>query len=511
MSNTSVSNNKRIAKNTLLLYFRQILTMFVSLYTSRIVLNTLGIDDYGIYNVVGGVVTMFAFLNSTMASASQRFLAVDIAKGDKNKLIQTFNLTLLSYIILAIVAFMLCELLAVWFLNTQMNIPEERINAANWVLQCSIGMFIFNILTAPYMSVIIAREKMNVYAYASIAEAILKLTSVYCLMLIPYDKLKVYSVLTLFVILLISLFYALYCKLKFDECTYRLYFDRKRMREMFSFAGWNVLGSIANIARSQGINIVLNMFFSPAVNAARGIAFHVNSAIASFSNNFYTAVRPQIIKTYAVRQYDQMFNIIFFSSRLAFYLLFLISLPVLLLTDSILKFWLITPPDLSTLFVQLTILNSLIEILSFPLVNGLQACGKIQGYQIFISISYILVLPISYIFYKIGYPAETAMIVNIVIVSFCAIPRLLFCKRYIKLPIISYCKNVLVRVFIISVLGYVIGLCIVDIPISAGGIDILIKIVLLMLETSILIGLLGVTSQERTKVVMLLKSKIKHK
>lgn len=511
MLSKSQPNNKRIAKNTLLLYFRQIFTMAVSLYTSRIVLNALGIDDYGIYNVVGGVVLMFAFLNSTMASASQRFLAFDIAKGDENRLKQTFGLTLLSYAIVAIIAVVLCESVAVWFLNTQMNIPFHRMEAANWVLQCSIFMFVINIMTTPYLSAIIARERMGVYAYASIVDALLKLTAVYTLTVIPLDKMKVYGVLMLVVTSSMTIFYIVYCRRYFVECTCHFYYDKKRLWEMFSFAGWNVLGSIANIMRSQGINIVLNIFFNPAVNAARGIAFHVNSAIASFSNNFYTAVRPQIIKTYAMQQYEQMFNIIFYSSRLAYYLLFLISLPVLLLTDEILKLWLVTPPPLSTLFVQLTVLNSLLEVLNFPLVNGLQACGKIRGYQIFISISYLMVLPVSYLFYKIGYPAETSMIVNIVIVAACAIPRLMFCKKYIGLSIMLYCKKILIKIFLVSALGYAIGVYIVSLHMPLGVVNLLEKIVLIVLEAFFVIGTFGITPKERVKVFTLMKLMIKNK
>lgn len=501
------SNNKRIAKNTLLLYFRQLFTMAVSLYTSRIVLNALGVDDYGIYNVVGGVVLMFAFLSSTMASASQRFLAFDIAQGEDGRLKQTFGLTFLFYVIVAVIAVVSCESIAVWFLNTQMNIPAHRINAANWVLQCSILMFVCNIMATPYMSVIVARERMGVYAYASIADAMLKLTAVYVLTIIPFDKMKVYAMLTFVATLLMTLFYAIYCKFRFAECSCHFFYDRRRLREMFSFAGWNVLGSIANIMRSQGINIVLNIFFNPAVNAARGIAFHVNSAIGSFSNNFYTAVRPQIIKTYAVQQYEKMFDIIFYSSRLAYYLLFLISLPVLLLTDELLRYWLVTPPPLSVLFVQLTIINSLLEVLNFPLVNGLQACGKIRGYQTFISVSYLMVLPISYLFYKIGYPAETSMIVNIVIVAACGIPRLLFCKKYIGLSIYLYWKNVLIKIIVVTIIGYIMGRKIVSDSITQDFIDVFIKISLILLNTIIIVILFGITNKEKRRILEFIKIK----
>lgn len=501
-------NNKRIAKNTILLYIRQILTMVVSLYTSRVVLNALGVDDYGIYNVVGGVVLMFAFLNSTMASASQRFLAYDIAQGNEQRLKQTFGLTFLSYIIVAVIAIVLCESVAVWFLNTKLNIPADRMEAANWVLQCSIFMFVLNILTTPFLSAIIARERMGVYAYASIVDALLKLIAVYILTVIPSDKMKAYGLLMLAVTFSMTVFYTIYCRGRFCECKCLYYYEKRRLREMFSFAGWNVLGSIANITRSQGINIVLNIFFNPAVNAARGIAYHVNSAIASFSNNFYTAVRPQIIKTFAVKEYEQMFNIIFYSSRLAYYLLFIISLPVLLLTDELLTYWLVNPPELSVLFVQLTIVNSLIEVLNYPLVNGLQACGKIRGYQIFISISYLMVLPIAFYLYKLGYPPETAMVVNIIIVAACSIPRLLFCRKYIGLNILEYCKKVIGRIFIVTICGYYFGCYISSFEIISKGWSFIFKALSILLVSTMIILLLGITRIEKANIYKLFKSKI---
>lgn len=369
-------------------------------------------------------------------------------------------------------------------------------------------MFVLNILTTPFLSAIIARERMGVYAYASIIDALLKLIAVFMLTVIPFDKMKVYGLLMLVVTFSMTAFYAIYCRTRFCECKSLYYYEKRGLREMFSFAGWNVLGSIANITRSQGINIVLNIFFNPAVNAARGIAYHVNSAIASFSNNFYTAVRPQIIKTFAVREYEQMFNIIFYSSRLAYYLLFIISLPVLLLTDELLTYWLVNPPELSVLFVQLTIVNSLIEVLNYPLVNGLQACGKIRGYQIFISVSYLMVLPIAFYLYKLGYPPETAMVVNIIIVAACSIPRLLFCRKYIGLNILEYFKKVIARILVVTILGLIIGNRVIFSHISEGLLDFILKVILIIVVLVFLIIVFGVTACERMKISTMIKMKI---
>jgi O-antigen/teichoic acid export membrane protein len=273
-----------------------ILTMLVSLYTVRVVLNTLGVVDYGIYNVVGGVVAMFSFLSSTMASASQRFFAFELGRRDYDKLKQAFSLTLLIYIGIAILILVLSETVGLWFLNTQMTVPEERMNAANWVYQFSIFSFIMTILTVPYNSAIIAREHMKVYAYVSIIEVVLKLIIVYLLVFFSFDKLKLYAVLTFFVACLITFIYRTYCKRRFKECIYFFYWDANKFKEILSFAWWNMIGAMANIFKTQGINILLNVFFNPVINAARAIAFQVNSALTNFTNNFYMAVRPQITK-----------------------------------------------------------------------------------------------------------------------------------------------------------------------------------------------------------------------
>ena len=500
MSVSVSSNNKRIAKNTIALYFRQILTMFVSLYTSRVVLHTLGVVDYGIYNVVGGVVLMFNFLSSTMASASQRYLAIDLANGDNERLKQTFSLTMLSYFIIVFVAVVLCETVAVWFLNTKMIIPEERIVAANWVLQFSVLSFIVRLLSTPYMSVIIARERMGIYAYVSIAEAVLKLLMVFLLVSIEWDKLIVYSILMFVVVLSVNLYYRYYCIKRFGECSYSFFFDGKRLGEMFSFAGWNVMGAIANILRSQGINVVLNLFFSPAINAARGIAYQVNAAIISFSNNFYTAVRPQIIKQYAANHSDEMFKMIFYSSKLAYYLLFMISLPIIVETDDILTLWLVTPPDYTVIFIRLVVINSLIEVLNLPLVTGLQACGKIRAYQIYISTTYLLVLPISYLLYCHGYPPETAMIVNLVVVLLGIIPRLAFCVKYIDLPVWGYTKNVLLRIAIVTLASLSVYPIVSSLNISGLLTGLLINTTLCLMVSGVVVLFIGLNKPERAKL-----------
>ncbi len=456
MPDTS-SNSKRIAKNTIALYTRQILVMLVTLYTSRVILNTLGVSDFGIYNVVGGVVTMFSFITGTMASASQRYIAYDIAKKDAARTKETFSLIMLSYMMLAMLFLLLAESVAVWFLNTKMNIPPDRMEAANWVLQFSIFSFFITIFQMPYLSMCIAKEHMNVYAYVSIAEAVLRLLVVYLLMISDYDKLKVYAVLMFLTTVVIFLLYRWYCIRKFDESHYRFYYNRKRLVELTSFAWWNMIGALANVLRSQGINILLNIFFNPVVNAARGIAFQVNNAIINFSNNFYTAVKPQIVKNYATGNMIKMHNLIISSSRLAFYLLLILSLPVYLNAEQVLRIWLKTPPEYAPLFVKLILINTLLEVFSMPLVSGLQAHGRIKPYQLTVSIVYMLNVPISYIFLRMGYAPETPMIVNIMLYLLSFPVRLWFCHQYFGLPLMIFVFDVIIRTFLVAAFCFVVN------------------------------------------------------
>lgn len=507
---SEIIGNKQIVKNTILLYIRQILTIVISLYTSRVVLSTLGVDDFGIYNVVGGIVLMFSFITSTMASASQRYLSFDIAKGDDNRLNQTFSLIMLSYVIISFFAFLACESIAVWFLNAKMNIPLERMSAANWVLQFSILSFVATLLATPYMSAVIAREKMDVYAYASVCDVLLKLVIVYALSLSDFDKLKVYAVLMFVANAIITLFYALYCISKFNETRYRFYYNRSELKEMFAFAWWNVLGSLSNVLRSQGINILLNIFFNPAINAARGIAYNVNSAISNFTNNFYTAVRPQIIKRYATGALTDMYNLVFVSSKFAYYLLLILSLPILFETETILNIWLKNPPEYSALFVKLIIVNSLLEVLNYPLVNAIQATGKIKTYQLVVSGCYLLNLPISYVLLKRGLPPESTMYVNIILLFVCFGPRLFICKKVVGLSIREYMSKVVARVILVSTISFLIAFIIKKLYFGNGLlIDFALNVLFIVVSTLIISYQIGLTKDERSSVKRLIKSKIK--
>ena len=406
-------NTKLIAKNTMLLYFRMFLTLGVSLYTSRVVLNTLGVEDFGIYNVVGGVVMMFSFLNSSMASATQRFLSFELGKNDLIQLKKVFSMSVNIHVIIALAIFILAETIGLWFLNTKLVIPAERLYAANWVYQFSILSFMVTILSVPYNAIIIANERMKVYAYVSIIEVILKLIILYILVWFGFDKLKLYAILVFFVSAIIWLIYKTYCNSNFSESKYQYYWDKPLFSTLMNYAGWNLFGNLAVVTMVQGINIMLNLFFGPIVNAARGIAYQVNGAVNSFVINFQMAMNPQIVKSYASGDLKYMHKIIFQGAKYSFFLLFILSLPILLETELILKIWLKNVPEHTIIFTRLAIINVLIDSISGPLMTAAQATGNIKKYQAIVGGLLLLILPISYLFLIMGYPPEITLYISI--------------------------------------------------------------------------------------------------
>lgn len=423
-----------------------LLTMAVSLYTSRIILNTLGVEDFGIYNVVGGFVTMFGFLNSSMASATQRFLSFEIGKKDYPQLARVFSMSLNIHFIIAFVILILAETVGLWFVNTQLTIPAERMIAAIWVYQFSILVLMVNIVSVPYNAIIIAHERMNVFAWVSVAEVSLKLLIVFMLQWFGFDKLKLYAVLMFGVSLIIRLIYGFYCSSKFKESKFRYYWDKTLFNTLINYAGWNLWGSVAGILYGQGVNILLNIFFGPVVNAARGIAYQVRGAVNQFVFNFQMAMRPQIIKSYAAEELKYMHQLIYQGAKYSFLLLFALSLPILLDTEIILKLWLKIVPEYTVIFTQLVIVNILIDSISGPLMTSAQASGKIKLYQGVVGGLLMLILPISYLFLKLGFPPEVTLYISIImsIISFFA--RLKIVSKLVNLSIKGYIKNVILPI-----------------------------------------------------------------
>lgn len=432
------SNNKRIAKNTLLLYFRMLFMMAVSLFTSRVILNTLGVEDYGIYNVVGGVVAMFGFINGSMSSATQRYITFALGKGDDKRLQTVFGTTLQIHTLIAAIIVLLGETIGLWFLYNKMQIPADRMDAAFWVLQCSIVSTVVMIVSVPYNADIIAHEKMSAFAYISVLEVVLKLAIVYVLVVFSVDKLILYAFLLLGIQLLIRFCYSIYCNRHFKETKYRHVWDKQLFKEMTGFAVWSLFGNLSAVFFTQGLNMLLNVFFGPVVNAARAVAVQVQSAIQQFVGNFQMALNPQITKTYAQGKMEEMHTLMFRSARFSFLLLFFISLPVLLETEFLLTLWLKTVPGKAVIFTQIMICISLIYTIANPCVIANQATGKVKVYQMVVGGILLTILPISYIVLKLGAPAYSVFIVHFCVESVAQFSRMYMLRKLINLPISQY-------------------------------------------------------------------------
>ncbi len=458
MSDVSV-NNKRIAKNSLLLYVRTFFVMLISLYTSRVVLRTLGVEDYGIYNVVGGIVAMMGILNGAMSVATQRYLTYELGTGDEGRLRKVFSTSLLIYLMLCLILLVLAETVGLWFLNTHLIIPDNRINAANWVFQFSIIASINSLLTNTYNASIIAHEHMNVYAYVSIVDVLLKLIVVYLIPIIPFDCLAIYGLLILICQLIITMIYRVYCMRNFKECKFSIRTDRKLFVQILSFSGWNMFGSIATLLKTQGINIVINMFFSPAVNASRGIAVQINHAVSQFFSNFYTAFRPQITKYYAQNDLNNMFRLVTLSSRYSYYLIFLLSMPILLETPQIINLWLGQMPDYSVIFTRLIILISVVDAMAHPLMTVAQAVGKMKLYQSVLAPIILLNVPLSYLALRYGCPPDTVFLISLSISIICLFLRIFLVNHLVSFPIWNYIKGVYIRCALVTIIACIIPFC----------------------------------------------------
>ena len=452
MTDTS-ANNKRIAKNTLLLYFRMLFLMAVSLYTSRVVLNALGVEDFGIYNVVGGVVAMFSMLSGSLSSAITRFITYELGTGNRENLKKIFSSAVTIQAGLAVLFILIAEAAGVWFLNVKMNIPDARMAAANWVFQLSVLTFAVNLISVPYNASIIAHERMSAFAYISILEATGKLGIAFLIVISPIDKLVFYAVLMCMVALAVRVAYGAYCKRHFEECTYRFIFDRDLLKRMFGFAGWNFIGAASAVLRDQGGNIVINLFCGSAVNAARGIAFQVNTAVHGFVTNFMTALNPQITKSYAAGDRDYMMTLIYQGARLSFYMLLLLSLPVLVNTHYILGLWLKTVPGHTVLFVQLVLLFGMSESISNPLITAMLATGRIRNYQLVVGGLQMMNLPVSYVLLRAGMFPEVVIVVAIIISQCCLAARLWMLLGIIGLSVRKYLKKVYMNVLAVTVIA----------------------------------------------------------
>lgn len=514
MSNQTSDNNKRIAKNTLLLYVRMLFTMAVSLFTSRVILNTLGVEDYGINNVVGGIVTMFSVLSGSLSSSISRFITFELGKGNIERLKTIFSTGVNIQLGMSVLIIIIAEAVGIWFLNAKMNIPADRMVAANWVFQCAILTFVLNLLSVPYNAAIIAHEKMSAFAYISVVEVTLKLIIVYMLTISPFDRLKTYAVLLLCVGAVIRFIYGYYCKRHFEECTYHFVFDKPVLKEMTGFAGWNFLGNGAYMLNTQGVNILMNLYFGVAVNAARGIATQVDAALKQFVNNFTTAVNPQITKSYAQGDLDYMHKLVCRSAKFSAFLMMFFAVPIILETNTILTIWLKTVPDYAVIFLQWIIISSFMDtVLANSLVTSMFATGKIKRYQIIVTTVGCLVFPLSWIAFKLGFEPQVGYILYFIIYTILLFVRLYLLKDMVKLPVMMYIREVLYKLAPIIVVGFSIpGILILTM--DAGWLRLILVCLLSVLVTAASEYFIGLSNKEKNFVaekIKLVIGKIKSK
>ena len=507
MSTQTSDNNKRIAKNTLLLYLRLILTMGVGLFTSRVVLNTLGVEDYGVYNVVGGVVAMFALFTGSLSAAISRFLTYELGKGNVKKLNVVFSTSVTIQLVLAIVVCLLAEVGGVWFLNTHMNIPADRMNAANWVLQFSILTFAINLISVPYNAAIIAHEKMSAFAYISILEVILKLVVAYALYVSPIDKLKTYAILLALVALIIRFVYSIYCSRNFVECHYKFVFDKSLLKQMTGFAGWNLLGSGAYLFNTQGVNIVTNLYFGVAVNAARGVASQAEGIIRQFVTNFTTAINPQITKSYAAGDMSYMYSLVCRGAKFSYFLMFFFAVPFMFETETIMQLWLKNYPPEAPLFLRLSMIGTLFDILGNATANAAWATGNVKKYYIIIGGVGCLVFPLSWLAFYLGMDAYASYIAFAVIYLVLVFLKLYIIKGLIDFPIADFYKNVFGRIVPVSILSFILP-ALVYFNMDESLLRTFIVIAVSGVSTAGIIYGIGMTKTERMKITQMVKQKI---
>lgn len=500
LEESNSTNNKRIAKNTMLLYFRMLLTMGVSLYTSRVVLEVLGIEDFGIYNVVGGIVVMFSFLNSAMSSATQRYFSFELGRGNFEELKKIFNITVNIHFLIAFVIVLLAETVGLWFLNNKLNIPEARMVAANWVYQFSIATFFMTVISVPYNAAIISHERMNVYAYVSIFEVLAKLGIVYLIKVLGGDKLAIYAGLLFVVAAIIRFIYGFYCNRNFKECRYSWIWDQDKYKELLSYAGWNLWCNLALVASDQGLNLILNIFFGPMINAARGISLQVNGVVASFITNIQVAINPQIVKSFSSNNREYMQRLVFQGSRFTFYLLLFLSLPIIYNTEYLLFLWLGKFPSYTIVFIRLVLFNLLINSLFSLPGTVVLANGDVKLYQLLIGCIQLLVIPIAYLLCVYSFPPEFILYALILVSTIASIFRMIMYKYLAVFSVKTFVKKVLLNVSKTTLVIVIL----VDFSLTylkfAGMIGFLLNVIVISLIQISCIYVLGLLKSERNMI-----------
>ena len=504
------SNTKRIFKNTIVLYFRMIVTLLITLYTSRIVLKALGFDDYGLYNVVGGVVALFAFLKSSMSSSTQRFLSYEMGKNDGNNLRNVFSVCFSTHLLLAGILLLIAETIGLWFLNTQINIPEGREQVANIIYQFSVASLCFNMISIPYDADIVSNERMGYFAFVSIFDALLKLAIAFVILNCQSDRLVLYAFLMMCISIVNLALNWVFCRVKFQETHYKFYWDKSMFKKVFSFSGWTIWGQLAIIGSNQGTNILVNIFHSVTANAAMGVGHQVNTALTGLISNFQTAFKPQITKSYASGDFDYLQTLTYYASKISFFILFIVSMPVIFNIDWILDVWLDKVPQYANDLCVVFIVASLCNAVSAPLWMNIFATGNIKSYQIAMSVAYVVELVVVYALFKLGVPIVVGVSMKAVLNFIVIFIRVIYAHKVVEsFSMTGYLKNVVLPVALSAFATLLIGIpafSIVDNVLGKIGMSVLIIVASIAFAF-----LIGLNKSERQSVRNIAKKYIKIK
>lgn len=504
----TATDSKRIAKNTLYLYIRTFISMAVSLYTSRKILEALGVEDFGILNVVGGIIALMAFINGSMSVATQRFLTYELGRDGGGDFNRVFNMSVKVHLFIAGIVLIAAETVGLWFVNTHLNIPEARMGAANWIYQATVLSALLGIVQTPYNAAIVSHEHMHIYAYVGLGETFTRLAIVLALLIYPYDRLAVWGFAFFTLQLAVSLIYRWYCIRRFDNCRIRRHvWDGKLFRSMLGFTGWNMFGTVAWTAKDQGASILLNIFGGPVFNAARGVSGQVTGAIRSLIGGFQTAVNPQITKNYASGNNAAACSLLCKSSKISYFLMLILSLPVLAETDTILELWLVEVPPMAVLFTRLVIIESLLDTLAGPMITALLATGRIKWYQITVGTILLFNIPVAYMLLRAGFHIATPLVVSIVFMLLGNASRIIFCRNMLALSIRNYLRTVIGPIVLVSLLS-AIPVILIVLNMNQGFLRLAASLAVGFISVGFFSFTLGLTYSERRFIINAVRPKL---
>lgn len=509
-----VSSNKRIVKNTMFLYIRMIVVLFVTLYTSRLILDILGVEDYGVYNVVSGIVTIFAIVNGALSSGSSRFITYALGKGDFEGLRKTFSASFVIHSAMAVIVFILAETIGLWYVNNILVVPEGRLVAANWLYQFSIVSCMLSLTQVPYGAAIVAHERMGVYAWVGVAEAVFKLIIVWLLMFTEnVDKLIMNGALLMFWSVGNQLYYRYYCIRNFKECSLIVVREKSYYKSMLSFSLWDVMGSLCVTGYAQGINLIINLFFGVAINAARGVAIQVENAVARFTENFMTAVNPQIVKLYAAGDYDKMFSLVNASSKYSFILFFMLNLPVFLKADYLLNIWLKEVPEYTTILLQCMIVSRLARSAARPAIQAVHATGNIKYLNLYAGgVSIALNLPLTWTLYSFGYPPQACYYVSFFVGILCNYLELFMLRKQIpSFSIMRYSKEVFGVSLLVCTLVTAVVMIVDRLTSDMGFLSLVLVSLASLVACCVFTFYIATDAETRIKIIAFARNKIQRK